>query len=55
MLGENNPAKRPEVKAKMAGENNPAKRPEVRKKISDSAKKRVLSEETRRKISLSNM
>ena len=39
----------------MLGENNPAKRPEVRKKISDSAKKRVLSEETRRKISLSNM
>lgn len=39
----------------MIGKNNPAKRPEVRKKISDSAKKRVLSEETRRKISLSNM
>ena len=39
----------------MLGENNPAKRPEVRKKISDSAKKRVLSEETRRKISSSNM
>jgi len=39
----------------MLGENNPAKRPEVRKKISDSAKKRVLGEETRRKISLSNM
>jgi hypothetical protein len=39
----------------MIGKNNPTKRPEVRKKISDSAKKRVLSEETRRKISLSNM
>ena len=37
------------------GENNPAKSPEVRKKLSDAAKKRVLSEETRRKISLSNM
>jgi hypothetical protein len=51
MLGENNPAKRPEVKAKMAGENNPAKRPEVRKKISDSAKRRIMSEETRKKMS----
>jgi hypothetical protein len=51
MLGENNPAKRPEVKAKMAGENNPAKRPEVRKKISDSAKMRIMSEETRKKMS----
>ena len=35
----------------MIGENNPAKRPEVRKKISDAAKNRKVSEETKRKMS----
>jgi hypothetical protein len=54
MLGENNPAKRPEVKEKMLGENNPAKRPEVRKKLSIAAKNRTASEETRRKMSESH-
>ena len=39
----------------MIGENNPAKRPEVRKKISDSAKNRKASEETKRKMSKSHM
>jgi len=38
----------------MLGENNPAKRPEVRKKISDAAKNRKASEETRRKMSESH-
>lgn len=36
---------------KMLGENNPAKRPEVRKKLSSIAKNRKASEETRRKMS----
>jgi 5-methylcytosine-specific restriction endonuclease McrA len=35
----------------MVGENNPAKRPEVRKKLSDTAKTRRASEETKRKMS----
>ena len=35
----------------MIGENNPAKRPEVRKKISECAKNRKVSEETRKKMS----
>ena len=39
----------------MIGENNPAKRPEVRKKISDAAKNRKASEETKRKMSKSHM
>lgn len=39
----------------MIGENNPAKRPEVRKKLSDSAKNRKASEETKRKMSKSHM
>jgi len=39
----------------MIGENNPAKRPEVKKKISDSAKNRKASEETKRKMSKSHM
>lgn len=38
----------------MVGENNPAKRPEVRKKISDFAKTRRASEETKRKMSESH-
>lgn len=40
----------------MIGENNPAKRPEVRKKLSTSAKNRIpISEETRKKMSDSHM
>lgn len=39
----------------MIGENNPAKRLEVRKKISDAAKNRKASEETKRKMSKSHM
>ncbi len=35
-MGDNNPMKRPEVRAKFIGENNPAKRPEVGKKISEA-------------------
>jgi len=49
--GDNNPAKRPEVriaiskghKGKLVGENNPAKRPEVRKKISDNNGRAMLN------------
>lgn len=43
LCGDNNPAKRPEVRKKISdaaiGKENPAKRPEVRKKISDSVNK----------------
>jgi hypothetical protein len=57
-FGEDNPSKRNDVKEKIRvgklGENNPAKRPEVRKKLSDSAKNRRASEETRRKMSESH-
>jgi hypothetical protein len=53
--GENNPSKRDDVREKIRlgkiGENNPAKRPEVRKKISECAKNRKVSEETRKKMS----
>ena len=33
------------------GENNPAKRPEVRKKLKEARNKRTTSEETKRKMS----
>ena len=35
----------------MLGENNPAKRPEVREKLSASAKNRIITEETRKRMS----
>ena len=35
----------------MIGENNPAKKPEVREKLSDARKKRITTEETKRKMS----
>jgi len=35
----------------MFGENNPAKRPEVREKLSASAKNRIITEETRKRMS----
>jgi len=58
-FGENNPSKRDDVRKKIKlrklGENNPAKRPEVRKKISDAAKNRKASEETKKKMSKSHM
>jgi len=59
VFGEDNPSKRDDVKEKIRagklGENNPAKRLEVRKKISDAAKNRKASEETKRKMSKSHM
>lgn len=58
LSGEDNPAKRPEVRKKISqmrlGENNPAKRPEVREKLSMSRRKRVISDETRKKMSESH-
>jgi hypothetical protein len=36
MFGEDNPAKRPEVREKLSGENNPAKRPEVRERLRET-------------------
>ena len=54
-FGENNPSKRDDVREKIRegklGENNPAKRPEVREKLSAARKKRITTEETRRKMS----
>lgn len=58
-FGEDNPSKRNDVKEKIRvgklGENNPAKMPEVRKKLSEAAKNKVISEETRNKMSKSHM
>lgn len=54
-FGENNPSKRNDVREKIRegklGENNPAKRPEVREKLSAARKRRITTEETRRKMS----
>lgn len=45
LMGDNNPAKRPEVRKKISeskiGDKNPAKRPDVRKKISDNILDRI--------------
>ena len=49
--GDNNPMKRPEVRAKFVGENNPSKRPEVRKKISNAKRGKKHSKEHKRKNS----
>ena len=53
LMGDLNPAKRPEVRKKLSGENNVAKRPEVREKISATMKGRHLSEEHKRNLSIS--
>ena len=54
-FGEKNPSKRGDVREKIRlgklGENNPAKRPEVREKLSAARKKRITTDETRRKMS----
>jgi hypothetical protein len=54
-FGEENPSKRNDVREKIRlgklGENNPAKRPEVREKLSDARKKRITTNETKRKMS----
>lgn len=54
-FGENNPSKRDDVRDKIRagkiGENNPAKRPEVKEKLSAARRKRITTEETRRKMS----
>jgi len=53
--GENNPSKRDDVREKIRlgkiGENNPAKRPEVREKLSAARKKRITTDETKKKMS----
>jgi len=55
MRGDNNPAKRPDVRKKISeskkGDKNSSKRPEVRKKIGDSARGRHTTTITRDRIS----
>lgn len=54
-FGEENPSKREDVRDKIRssklGENNPAKRPEVRQKLKEARRKRIISEETKNKMS----
>ena len=53
--GENNPAKREEIREKIRlsklGENNPAKKPEVKQKLKKARNKRITTEETKKKMS----
>ena len=51
MLGPNNPMRHSYTVDKLRGENNPAKRPEVREKISAALKGKFLTEEHKLKLS----
>lgn len=54
MGGRTNPMKRDEVSVQFQGDNNPAKRPEVREKISEAVTGHTMSKEAREKISRKN-